>query len=408
MTAEARQWRNTLRWSTNDDFFQTLSQQWAFSPKDISCYLIPGFTSSAARLVHNNTISKDVCRVLYCDVSPPPILPVLSRFIEFACHMQLYSRTVIYSLYSHTNHIHSYKSHSFIQITFIHTNHIRSYKSRSFIQLYIHTWLHQSPKVLFGRILSFQSSNRFKLPVLKKKKNGPLEFTLLILLQVVNPKQRTTWVYLSFSQRCHPLLYQKTRCHSIFHIKQISFPAWSDYRIPKFHSPLGRITEYQNFIPRFVGLRKVKKKFHSPVYRITESKKKRLPRLVGLRNAKISFPAWSDYGIPKFHSPLGRITEYQNFIPRFVGLRKVKKKFHSPVYRITESKKKRLPRLVGLRNAKISFPALSDHGISNFIPRFVGLRNIKFHSPLCRITEYQTSVFLRFVGLRKVIQVLFS
>jgi len=45
---------------------------------------------------------------LYYDVSPPPILPVLSRFIEFACHMQLYCRTVIYSLYNHTNHIHSY------------------------------------------------------------------------------------------------------------------------------------------------------------------------------------------------------------------------------------------------------------------------------------------------------------
>jgi len=152
-----------------------------------------------------------------------------------------------------------------------------------------------------------------------------------ILFQVVGPKQRTTWVYLSFSQRCHPLLHQKTRCHSIFHI------------MPKFHSLLGRITECQNFIPRFVGL----------------------------RNPKISFPAWSDYGIPKFHSPLGRITECQNFIPRFVGLRKVKKG-HSPVYRITESKKKkRLPLLY-------------------------------------RITEYQTSIFLRFVGLRKVTQVLFS
>ena len=45
---------------------------------------------------------------LYCDITPPPILPVLFRFIEFTCHMQLYSRTVLYSLYSHTNHIHSY------------------------------------------------------------------------------------------------------------------------------------------------------------------------------------------------------------------------------------------------------------------------------------------------------------
>ena len=32
MTAEAHHWRNTLRWSTNGDFFRTLSQQWALSP----------------------------------------------------------------------------------------------------------------------------------------------------------------------------------------------------------------------------------------------------------------------------------------------------------------------------------------------------------------------------------------
>jgi len=33
MTAEAHHWRNTLRWSTNGDFFRTLSQQWALSSK---------------------------------------------------------------------------------------------------------------------------------------------------------------------------------------------------------------------------------------------------------------------------------------------------------------------------------------------------------------------------------------
>jgi len=63
MTAEACHWRNTLRWSTNDDFFRALDQQWVLSPRDISCYLVPGFTPSAARFVHNNIISKEVCRV---------------------------------------------------------------------------------------------------------------------------------------------------------------------------------------------------------------------------------------------------------------------------------------------------------------------------------------------------------
>jgi len=137
MTAEARQWRNTLRWSTNDDFFQTLSQQWALSPRDISCYHIPGFTPSAARLVHNNIISKEVCRVfvLRCHSASH-----LTCFVSssFTYHMQLYSRTVIYSLYSHTSHIHSYINtiiHSYIN-TFIHQC---IYSMHTNI---LHAWLH--------------------------------------------------------------------------------------------------------------------------------------------------------------------------------------------------------------------------------------------------------------------------
>ena len=62
---------------------------------------------------------------LYCDVTPPPILHVLSRFIEFTCHMQLYSRTIIYSLYSQISHIHSY-NYTFIHEYFhtvMHTQH---------------------------------------------------------------------------------------------------------------------------------------------------------------------------------------------------------------------------------------------------------------------------------------------
>ena len=72
---------------------------------------------------------KKFAKCLYCNASPPPILPILSRFIEFTCHMQLYSRTVIYSLYNRTNHIHSYKVYIHTSIlsrihTFMHTQHI--------------------------------------------------------------------------------------------------------------------------------------------------------------------------------------------------------------------------------------------------------------------------------------------
>jgi len=144
-------------------------------------------------------------------------------------------------------------------------------------------------------------------------------------------------------------------------LPRTTFPALSDHGISnKFHSPLCRITEYQtNFIPRYVGSRNIK---------------------------QISFPAFSDYGI-------------SNFIPRFVGSRNIISNF--------------IPRFVGSRNIKqISFLALSDYGISNFIPRFVGLRNIKFHSPLCRIMEYQKTSFpglpdygrsLKFYFLKNVI-----
>jgi len=124
-TAEARQWRNTLRWSTNGDFFQTLSQHWALSPRDISCYLIPGFTPSAARLVHNDIISKEVCRVfvLRCHSASN-----LTCFVSF--HRVRMSYAITQS-YSHLQFIQSNKSHSFIQL-YAHTwilSHINAYTS---------------------------------------------------------------------------------------------------------------------------------------------------------------------------------------------------------------------------------------------------------------------------------------
>jgi len=55
---------------------------------------------------------------------------------------------------------------------------------------------------------------------------------------------------------------------------------------------------------------------------------------------------------------------------------------------------------------QISFPALSEYGISNVIPRFIGIRSIKFHSPVGRMTRRRSisfsSVIPRFVGWRNV------
>jgi len=79
---------------------------------------------------------------LYYNVGLPPILHILSRFIEFIRHMQLYSRTVIYSSYSHTNHIHSYI------LTIMHS-YINTFAHQCIHNIYmisIPTWLRQSPK----------------------------------------------------------------------------------------------------------------------------------------------------------------------------------------------------------------------------------------------------------------------
>ena len=59
MTAEARQYVGLQTAASS----RLLGQQWALSPKDISCYLVPGFTPSAVQFIHNNIIAKEVCRV---------------------------------------------------------------------------------------------------------------------------------------------------------------------------------------------------------------------------------------------------------------------------------------------------------------------------------------------------------
>jgi len=125
MTAEARQWRNTLCWSTNGDFFQTLGQQWTLPPRDISYYLTPGSTSSTARFVHNNIISKEVCRVfvLRCHSASH-----LTCFVSFR---RVHLSYAIIQSYNHLQFIQSNKSHS--------SMHSSNY---TFIHEYFHTVMH--------------------------------------------------------------------------------------------------------------------------------------------------------------------------------------------------------------------------------------------------------------------------
>jgi hypothetical protein len=108
----------------NGDFFQILLVNNGLYPQEAFvatlCLTLP-----RQRLDWFTIISspRKFVECLCCDVSPPPVLPVLSRFIK---------SPVIYTSYSHTNYIHTF-IHSYIHTlilshihTFIHTQHIHN------------------------------------------------------------------------------------------------------------------------------------------------------------------------------------------------------------------------------------------------------------------------------------------
>jgi len=106
--------------------------------------------------------SRKFAECLYCDVSPPPILPVLSRSIE---------SPLTYSIYSHTNYIHTF-IHPYIN-TFMYS-HIQAYTT--------HTYIHNINSHMIASVAqSLVRSYPFS--------------SVLKLFQVVSPKQWTTWVY---------------------------------------------------------------------------------------------------------------------------------------------------------------------------------------------------------------------
>ena len=102
--------------------------------------------------------SKKFAECLYYDVSPPPILPVLSRFIE--SHL---SYTVI-QLYGHTKlYIHPYKLHSYNHTlilsrihTLMHTQHIHSINSHVFASVTQNlVWVY-----LFSLVLNYRCAKQ--------------------------------------------------------------------------------------------------------------------------------------------------------------------------------------------------------------------------------------------------------
>jgi hypothetical protein len=180
--------------------------------------------------VHNNIISKEFFLVFVLRRQSTSHLTCLVSFHRVTCPIQFYTVTQVTSIHSY---IHMF-IHSYIILSHMHTQHIHHI---------IHTWLHQSLKVLFGCILSGRSSLNF------------------YLIKCIIPR----FVGL-----------QNFKC---------------------FHSPLCRITEFQVFqFPAFFGLQNVKC-FNSPFCRIMEFQVFQFPTLSDYGISRISFPGLSNYGM---------------------------------------------------------------------------------------------------------------
>ena len=387
MSAEACREKNTLRQSTNGDFFQTLNRQWVFPPRGISCYLVLGFTPSTTRFVQNSIISKEkFAECLYCDVSQRPILPVVSCLIELTCHVFIHSCT-------HNRYI----------TTFIHGRN--SYPESCLV-------------------VSF----RF----------GPQSNTC----QVASSNQQTACIYLSFSQGVVPCFFRKwdvtqslssqvfhspvcriTECQ-VFHSPVYRIKKYQKYHSPiyriteyqKYHSPVYRITEYQKLYSPLYQITEYQvfhsphcrmteyQKLHSPLCRITEYQvihspfcritecQVSFPGLSDYGISKVSFPVLSDYGSQKYHSPVYRITEYQMRLSPFCWITEGQQ-CHLPVCRMTRRHSISIlsnvsfPVLSDNRMSTVSSPGMSDdetshnfYSIKCIIPHFLSSYNYQYDS----------------------------
>jgi hypothetical protein len=124
MTVEALQGKSIPRSFTNGDFFQTFGQQWALSPRASAANLCQASPCQRLDFVHNNIISKEVCRVfvLRCQSVSHLTCPVL--FHRVTCHVEYIQSYKLRSYISYINtftFIHSY-IHTLL-LSFIHIIH---------------------------------------------------------------------------------------------------------------------------------------------------------------------------------------------------------------------------------------------------------------------------------------------
>jgi len=120
MTAKAGRGKNTRCRFTNGDFFQTFDRLWATLHQVLHRQWLDLFTIISS--------PRNFAERLYCDVSLPP--SYLSCLVSS-------SSPVTYSIYSHTNYIHTF-IHQILSYIHICTHPC----VHSMCTISIHTWLH--------------------------------------------------------------------------------------------------------------------------------------------------------------------------------------------------------------------------------------------------------------------------
>jgi hypothetical protein len=144
-------------------FFQTFRQQWALSPGASAATLCQFLHCQWLELLTIISYPRKFAECSYCDVSLPPILRLVSSHRVHLSHtvytvIQVTIHTIIYSC-NHT-FIHSY-IHTSIRsynLTFI-LSHVHTFMHTRHIHNVIHTWLYQSPRVMFSRVFSVRFFN---------------------------------------------------------------------------------------------------------------------------------------------------------------------------------------------------------------------------------------------------------
>jgi len=159
-----------------------LVKQWVFSQEASVATLCRASPHQRLNVFTIITSPRKFTECLYCDVSPPPILPVLSHFIE--SHL---SYTVI-QLYGHTKlYIHPYKLHSYIH-TIIH----------SYINTFTYSYIHA--------YTTYTQRHSYMVALVTQSLVWLYPFSSVLTHHCAKQQvlQMNNWQLSYYHQKCHP------------------------------------------------------------------------------------------------------------------------------------------------------------------------------------------------------------